>query len=142
MYVLDTNVFNRLVDGSLELASLPSGGDFIATHIQIDEINATNDAERRELLSQKFAEVGPKVVSTESMVWGVGRWGEGKWGSGTLFKKLKSDLDQLNKSKANNVQDALIGEVVIAKRYTPITCDRDLATVVQGNGGACQLVES
>ncbi|MEQ1534054.1 MAG: hypothetical protein HOO97_07225 [Sideroxydans sp.] len=43
-YVVDTNIFNNLVDGVFRIEDLPSGGPFPATHVQIDELNNTKDA--------------------------------------------------------------------------------------------------
>jgi predicted nucleic acid-binding protein len=134
-YVVDTNIFNKLVDGTINVADLPSDGPFVATHVQIDEINNTKDSERRVRLSLVFAEVRPNIVPTESFVVGVSRLGHGKLSDGVLFKKLKQELDALNKSKSNNVQDVLITEVAIVNGFTLLTTDRDLAEVVEKQGG-------
>lgn len=134
-YVFDTNIFNKLVDGTINVNDLPSDGPFIATHIQIDEINNTKDSERRARLFLMFAEVRPAIVPTESFVFDVSRWDHGKWSDGVLFEKLKQDLDALNKSKSNNIQDVLIAEVAIVNRFTLLTSDRDLAQVVETHGG-------
>ncbi|MCK9201350.1 MAG: hypothetical protein M0P59_07205 [Gallionella sp.] len=134
-YVVDTNIFNKLVDGIFRIENLPSDGPYLATHVQIDELNNTKDAERRARLFLMFAEVRPQVVPTESFVWDVSRWDHGKWSDGVLYEKLKQDLDDLNKSKANNARDILIAEVAIANEYTLLTADRDLATVVKEHGG-------
>lgn len=75
-YVVDTNVFNRLVDGRIELATLPFDAELVATHVQIDEINRTTDTERRAQLFLQFAKIAPELLPTESGVWGnlpVGR---------------------------------------------------------------------
>ena len=141
-YVVDTNIFNNLVDGVFRIEDLPSDSPFLATHVQIDELNNTKDAERRARLFLMFAEVRPQVVPTESFVWDVSRWDHGKWGDGILYEKLKQDLDALNKSKANNARDILIAEVAIVNEYTLLTADRDLATVVKKHGGKVVYYES
>jgi rRNA-processing protein FCF1 len=138
-YVVDTNIINWLVDGSILLEDLPSNGQFLATHVQIDEVNKTRDEERRACLFLKFAEVSPQIVPTESFVFDVSRWDHGKWSDGVLFEKLKSSLDTLNNSKANNAKDALIGEVAVVNGYTLLTADTDLAQIVQAHGGKVQL---
>lgn len=132
--ILDTNIFNRLVDGKIDLDNLPVDGEFIATYVQIFEINQTKDAARRGSLLLRFAEVRPRLVPTESLVWGVTPWGQGKWGAGDVYVNLRGDLDARNKGKANNIQDALIGEVALVNSYTLITEDRDLADVMRSNG--------
>jgi len=134
-YIVDTNIFNRLVDGIITPDDLPSDGLFVATHVQIDEINNTNDKERRARLFLKFVEVGPKIVPTESFVLEVSRLDHGKLSDGVLFAKLKQDLDTMNKSKPNNVQDVLIAEVAIVNGFTLLTADGDLCEVVKRHGG-------
>ncbi len=141
-YVVDTNIFNKLVDGLLRIEDLPSNGSYLATHIQIDEINNTKDTERRARLFLMFAEMRPQVVPTESFVWDVSRWDQGKWSDGVLFEKLKQDLDALNKSKSNNARDILIAEVAIANGYTLLTADRDLAAVAEKHGGKVAYFET
>lgn len=141
MYVIDTNVFNWLVDGSITMDTLPSDREYVATHVQIDEINATKDVDRRAQLFLKFAEVRPRVVSTESSIWGVTRWGHGAWGSGEQYERILSALDAKNNSKKNNIQDSLIAEVALANGYTLITADKHLAEVVHHIGGDCILIE-
>ena len=134
-YVVDTNIFNKLVDGIINVNDLPADSPFVATHIQIDEINNTKDSERRVRLFLMFAEVRPEIVPTESFVWDVSRWDHGKWSDGVLFDKLKRDLDSLNKSKSNNTQDVLIAEVVIVNGFILLTSDRHLAQIVEKHGG-------
>jgi rRNA-processing protein FCF1 len=141
-YVVDTNIFNKLVDGVFRIEDLPSDGPYLATHVQIDELNNTKDTERRARLFLMFAEVRPQVVPTESFVWDVSRWDHGKWGDGILYEKLKQDLDALNKSKANNARDILIAEVAIVNEYTLLTADRDLATVAKKHGGKVVYYET
>lgn len=134
-YVVDTNIFNKLVDGTINVTDLPADGSFVATHIQIDEINNTKDIERRARLFLMFAEMRPEIVPTESFVLDVSRWDHGKCSDGVLFEKLKQELDVMNKSKPNNVQDILIAEVAIVNGFTLLTSDRHLAEVVKRQGG-------
>ncbi len=141
-HILDTNIFNRLVDGAIALADLPDGGHLVATHIQIDEINSTKDLERRARLFLAFAQARPEIVPTETFVWDVSRWDQGKWSDGVLYEKLKVRLDELNRSKANNPHDALIGEVAIINNFTLLTADRHLAQVVKELGGNVVLFEA
>lgn len=133
-FMLDTNVFNAIVDGKLELDKIASGGEFFATHVQLDELRAC-PSPRRELLVAQFHAVAPIIVPTETMVWGVSAWDAAKWGEGTRFSALKAALDGKNNGKRNNVKDALIGEAAIVHGYTLITSDRDLADVVLALGG-------
>ena len=134
-FLVDTNIFNKLLDGTILLESLPTGCPYVATHIQIDEINNTSNAGRRAQLFLMFAKVSPKIIPTESFVFDISRWGECKWSDGVLHNKLKRELDSLNNSKANNTNDVLIAEVAIVSNYTLITADKHLADLVKDNLG-------
>jgi len=82
-YVVDTCVFNWLVDGRITKSDLPMGAELIATHIQIDEINKTSDSERRAQLFLMFAKLAPEIQPTTSGIWDVSRWDEFKWDDGS-----------------------------------------------------------
>lgn len=140
MYVVDTCVLNRLIDGKLLRSNLPSDGRFVATHIQIDELNRTKDEDRRSRLFLMFSTLRPEIFPVESFVWDVSRFGHAKWGDGKTAMSLKSDLDQLNGGKQNNIQDALIAEVAIRNGFTLLTTDRDLREVAARHGAKVQLL--
>lgn len=129
-YIVDTNVFNRIADGQLSHASFPSDAELVATHVQINEINKTADAERRGHLFLVFAKVRPEIVPTESGVWGSNRWGDSKWSDGLRFQSIKAALDS-RRVKANNLQDAQILEVAVANSFGLITADRHLSEVAK-----------
>lgn len=137
-FVVDTCVINKLIDGKIKLNELPSNSSFFASHIQIDEINKTQDSERRAQLFLRFAEVSPKIIPTESLVWDVSRWDQAKFSDGVLYNSLKQSLDALNKSKPSNVNDALIAETAIVNEYTLLTSDKDLTKVAKNLG--CKVV--
>jgi len=133
-YVVDTNIINRLVDGTLEIEDLPADGDFVATHVQMDELNKTKDEERRAQLFIKFATTVKQVIPTESLVVGISRIGLSKISDGKLFSSLRAALDSRNKGKPNNAHDAMIAEVAIVNGFILLTADQDLAQVAQAHG--------
>jgi len=159
-YMLDTNVFNDVLDGTIDIAGL-KGKRLIATHIQRDEINNTKDEVRRAALVSVFeflaGEQTPTssavagisvaggacassngVVPTESAVWDVSRWDGAKWGAADdIFEGMRRELDALNKAKRNNAHDILIAETSLRNGWVLITADRDLFAVVTKCGGAC-----
>jgi predicted nucleic acid-binding protein len=154
-YMLDTNVFNHILDKKVDLALL-KGKRLVATHIQRDElIKTSNDVRRKELLSifmeyilatnsatnasaadTARADSG-SLVPTESAVWDISHWGKAKWGAADNFNKMRQDLDKLNKNKKNNTQDILIAETCLKNGWVLITSDTDLLGVVTKHGGAC-----
>lgn len=157
-FMLDTNVFNRILDGKIELPKLRSGQSYFVTHIQLDELNATRDEARKGDLLRIFNQVPQKKVSTTSAVWDVSKWDEAGWSheetlipteslvigvsrigltkisDGSIYSKLKNTLDTLKK-KSNNIQDALIAETSIKNGWTLVSEDQILRTVVQQIGG-------
>jgi predicted nucleic acid-binding protein len=155
--MLDTNVFNHVLDGRIDPARL-QGKRLVATHIQRDEILATGNAERRDALMALFIEFVPSraptssavagisvagasnsgMVPTESFVWDVSCWDEAKWPKEDgLFEALRNDLDDLNGGKANNVKDVLIAETALRNGWTLVTDDRHLAQVASTHGCSC-----
>lgn len=138
-YVVDTNIFNRLIDGLLSTDDLPSDGEFVATHIQHDELNQTSDTNRKERLLLKFSKVVDAVVPTESAVLGISKFDQCKLSEGRLYQSIKTKLDLKNKGKQNNPQDALIAEVAISRKWTLLTADNDLARVAETHGGAVRF---
>lgn len=135
-YMLDTNIFNRLVEGRLTIRDLPGDVKFFATSIQLQELNATKNIGRRAILIDKFSEVSPKIDPIETSLWGYASYGESAWGAeGKYFAQIKYELDALNNNKANNAADALIGEASLSNHHTLITTDKDLAVVLEKMGG-------
>jgi len=76
-YMLDTNVFNKLIDGAIVLNDLPDDSKFLATPVQLAEINKTPDNKRRLALLEKFHELINEVPRTKTTLWGYSGWGEG-----------------------------------------------------------------
>lgn len=134
-YMLDTNVFNKLLDGDLVIEKMPSDGTYVATHVQRDELNASKDISRRTALLSKFEELSPKQEITASFCFDISRFDHAAIGDGLLFTTLKNALDAANGGKRNNTHDALIGETSIVNDFTLLTCDFDFAEAVKQQGG-------
>lgn len=141
-YMLDTNIFDRLAKGQLDMGDLPNDGEFYATSVQIQELNQTNDDDLRTILIDKFSELGPTLDQLQTTLWGFSGWGEGGWSAvGEYFEKIKSELDFANKKKRSNAADALIGETSLANNHILITTDKDLAIAVEGQGGKVMKIK-
>ena len=160
-YMLDTNVFNFVLDGKVEVAAL-NGRRLFATHIQHDELSKTKDERRRANLLAVFEALTPEQlptssavagisvaggaaasaggqIPTESAVWGVSRFGQAKWGANdNIFEGMRGELDSLNKAKRNNSEDILIAETALRNGFVLLTSDRDLMEVCRKYGGACE----
>ena len=140
--MLDTNIFDRLAKGQLDMGDLPNDGEFYATSVQIQELNQTDDDSLRTILNDKFSELGPTLDQLQTTLWGFSGWGEGGWSAmGEHYEKIKSELDLANKKKRSNAADALIGETSLANNHTLITTDKDLATAVEAHGGKVIMIK-
>jgi predicted nucleic acid-binding protein len=133
-YVVDTNVINWLIDGQIQISDLPEG-EFVATHIQIDELNRTSDEERRARLFLTLASTIRELLPTETTVLGVSRLDHCKLGDGVIYAALKTELDATNGGRASNIRDALIAEVAILNGLGLLTADADLAQAATNHGG-------
>jgi predicted nucleic acid-binding protein len=133
-YMVDTNIINWLVDGSLSTGDFANDASFVATHIQHDELSKTRDSKRRELLLDRFTSLVDSTIPTESAIVGISKLDSCRIGDGILYGQLKSDLDSLNHCKDNNSEDALIAEAAIVNSHTLITADEDLRTVAEQHG--------
>lgn len=158
--MLDTNVFNDLLDGKIDLAAL-KGRTLFATHVQRDEIGKTKDMQRKAELLAVFEELIPQQqptssavadisvadgcgasssgeVPTESAIWDISRFGQAKWGADdNIFEGMRRELDALNKGKRNNAEDILIAETALRNGLVLLTADKALQEVMRKYGGAC-----
>lgn len=136
--VFDSNIYNRIADGELDISLLEKNKDkfeFYITHIQVDEINKCPDTEKRARLSLIKTKIAPILVPTESIVFGVSRWNECKFSDGKT-------LENLRKGNEKHTEDALIGEVAIKNSYLLVTDDEKIRKRVNSNGGkAISLAE-
>ncbi len=149
--MFDTNIFNSIVKNEIDISTLKGKIKVYATHVQYDELKATND----KVLRQKFLELfehltnevptesaiwdvsnwdqakwGGEVVNTESAIFEVSRYGKAKFGGSNLCKDIWQKLDEKNGNKKNNSKDALIAETAILNNLTLITHDADLFFII------------
>lgn len=73
-HIVDTSLFNKLVDGSVRADELPKDATFVASHIQFDELSRTKNEKRRSELLQKFAEIVEAVLPMDTFVFDVSRF--------------------------------------------------------------------
>lgn len=133
-YVLDTNIFNRVLDGRFSLSSLPKDSHFLASDVQLEELKKTPDPIRRSALVSTFQEIGPELVPA-SFSWNVAGagWGQGEWSNSDAAKNLRNDLES-RKSRFNNCHDALIAEIALKHNCILATTDKNLSEVAELHG--------
>jgi predicted nucleic acid-binding protein len=146
-YMLDTNVFNDLLDQKIS-ASLFAGHHVIAVGIQADELRATKNDERRTALLDMFKEVAPVSALASSFAFGIEGAGfdQADWNDGTgQVEKMLARLEMLDQKKdrrANQLRDILIAETAIKNGATLISGDFNLRQVMsEFSGRAISLDE-
>lgn len=135
-FILDTNVFNHLVEGRISLEDLPQDFPVFVSHLQFDEISKCGDVEKRKKMQAHLKAIPDEIVATHSFVLGVSRLDQAALGDGEIFQKILDFLKTKNKKRINaNINDALIGELAIDGGYVLITNDGDLKEAVEMLGG-------
>lgn len=131
--MFDTNIFDAILNSSIDIASFPKNCKYYVTHIQKDEIDAISTPEKQERkkqLLQTFEKINAENLPTESFILGKSRLGMAKLGNGGL-------LDELRKGNPKHTKDALIGETAIKKDLILVTEDTsNFSSRVRSLGGA------
>ena len=140
MYMFDTNIFNRILDGAIDIFELRGRVHFYATHIQLDELKATSNDQRRQELLAVFEEVvESNQIPTESFFLDVSQLDQATLGDeeNDLCSRIKEELNKRNKNKTNNIQDSLITETAMKNGLILVTHDSDLFLVATKFRVAC-----
>jgi len=139
-YMLDTNIFNHVLDGKISMLSL-DGRRLLVTDIQRDELAKTKDDARRTALLAQFGAVNPEVMLTASFAFDIEGAGldQACWNDGSgLYQKMLARLRQLDpksKNPMNQERDILIAETAIKSGATLVSGDVNLQQVVAEFGG-------
>lgn len=135
-YLLDTVVFNRLVDEGVSPDSLRGKGLMYVTHIQANELQATRNPARAAQLLAMFRAVEREQVPTAAAVWDVSEWNEAEFGDANgLYGLMLESLNRRNGGKANNVQDVRIAVTAHKRGLVLVTEDYHLAMTLREYGG-------
>ncbi len=140
-YMLDTNIFNHVLDGKISLASL-TDRRLLVIGVQSAELRATPDAARRAALLAAFEEIHPTLLPASSFAFDIEGAGfdQAHWNDGSgNFDRMLARLQQLDpkkeKFKLNQVRDILIAETAIKKGAILVSGDSNLRQVVSEFGG-------
>jgi predicted nucleic acid-binding protein len=145
--MLDTNVFNRLLDGDVSIDAF-RGLQLAATHIQEDELRATKNPARRAELLNMFKKIDPIMVRSASAVWDVSKWDQSSYSAddGVVEKMLARlrELDATARKKhrdpKNATRDVLIGHTAIRINAELISDDPQLRRLISEYGGRARPV--
>lgn len=142
-FLLDTNIFNHLIEGKILISDLPTDFPIIVTHLQRDEIMRCPDLVKKSHLYGLLKTLTDIEVPLETAVCGIARAGHARVGSGQIYRQILEELIKRKRRKFNaNEHDALLGEVAIKNQFVLITHDRDLGEIVQSLGGHVRSIVS
>jgi predicted nucleic acid-binding protein len=140
--MLDTNAFNRLLDGGVSTGAMFQRHSLFVTHIQQNELQATRNATRRKQLLEVFTAVEQTVVPTAAAVWDVSEYDGAEYGSADgEYDLVLAGLNQRNGGKPNNAQDALIAVTALKRSLLLVTNDGDLAETMRERRGSVTTYE-
>jgi len=136
--MFDTNIFNGIRDGRIDISSFDKRHHYYTTHIQYDEVCNTQDPSRRAALKTLFKYAA--CVPTETAVVGTSRLDMCKIPDDDHYDRLLNELDRLER-KDNNQEDALIADTAIKKGHILVTNDRSLRKVASKMGGKVKSLD-
>ena len=151
-YMLDTNVFNRVLDNHLavdDFRSVP----LVTTHVQADELRNTGTTARKNALLAIFEEIAPEATPTRSAVFDVSRWDEACWSDEDgVFEKMLCRLKELDDASIkkkkkkkpkefNQERDILMAETAMKNELTLVSNDENLRLVTTEFGGNAITLE-
>jgi rRNA-processing protein FCF1 len=142
-FMLDTNVFNCVVNDKSIALTVFKGRDVFVTHVQSDELNATRNNCRRQILREAFKRIKAASIPTDTAVFDESKWDQAKWSANDgvydqLLARIK-ERDAAKHKKArdpmNPSRDARIAETAIKAGLTIVTNDCNLARAATEAGG-------
>lgn len=140
-YLLDTCVFNKLVEGILKRSDIPQDGRYVITHAQVDEINRTSDEyreKRSRLILEFLTGFNVELINTSVFLADFSRIGMAFVSDSDLYEQIKEKLDKRNQKKLSNTIDAVLAVSAIEQHLILVTLDSHLSDVAKDHG--CQVV--
>lgn len=143
-YMLDTNCFDRILDGKLAFRT-PPGTTLMCTGVQRDELSRCTPPSRREALLEVFHTLNLNVELASSFCFDIegAGWGQAHWNDGTgrfdqMLDRLK-ELDRRDKKKPkdprNQIRDIVNAETALKTGLILVTTDKNLEKVLIEFGG-------
>lgn len=132
-YLLDTNIFNGLLDGAIEWSSLPEGEYFYSSWQRI-ELERTSNISRRQQLLDVFADLvtlkDAQHVTTHSTPWGS-PWGVDWDRKGRFYADIFAALEEIKPGDRGNRGDAVNLELCLYEGLCFVTWDHPAARVAE-----------
>jgi hypothetical protein len=132
-YLVDTNIFNELLDGGIEWSSLPEG-IYVYSSWQRIELERTSNISRRQRLLEVFAALitlkDAQPVTTHTTPWGS-PWGVDWDRKGRFYADIFAALEEIKPRDRGNQGDAVNLELCLYEGLCFVTWDHAAARVAQ-----------
>ena len=121
-YMLDTNVFDYLLENQDIIEKFFKNKKFYITSIQMSEVENITNSDRRKSIQGIMKKIKIKVVSREFSVWRDDlHWSDDDiWGG-----ELSDDFIRIENGNPNNQKDAMIFEACKRHKLALITFDKE-----------------
>jgi predicted nucleic acid-binding protein len=138
-FMLDTNIFNAVLDGRVSIASI-AHHRLLTTGVQAGELRATKDPSRRAGLLGISKQVNVSSLPTSTFAFDIDGAGAGEahWNDGSgRFEKMLARLNEFERKKdeLNPQRDILIAETALKNGAILVSDDRRLRKVFAEFGG-------
>lgn len=140
-YMLDTNVYDYLLNNAVPLDLVSRCGAIFITNVQLSEVQNIPNHERRAALLMLIEQLGPQKLQLKSGIW----LDELRWDDQQVWiDEVSSDFGELLGQATRNLprMDALIAEVALHKGLILVTSDTKFASRAQKCGIRCVTPES
>jgi predicted nucleic acid-binding protein len=121
-YMLDSNIYDYLLDNEVDIEKVKGLGDYYSTNVQSSEIRNIKNEKRKEDLLKIYEQLEPKKIVLRSGIWIDDlRWDDEQPWVDDIQEEAKSLLgNSINKPW----KDALIGEIAKVENITLVSNDR------------------
>ena len=89
-YLLDTNVYNHILDEEISIEEFAGAVPLYVTHIQPDELRNTSVEARRIQLEEVFRAIPQESIPTASFALDVSRLGQASLSDGKLYEGIRT----------------------------------------------------
>jgi predicted nucleic acid-binding protein len=132
-YMLDSNIYDHLLDNKIDIEKIKVLGDYYSTNIQSSEISNIKNEKRKEDLLKIYEQLSPKKILLRSGIWIDDlRWDDDQPWVDDIQEEAKNLLG--NSKVKKPWKDALIGEIAKVESITLVSNDKGFRDKAKANG--------
>ena len=136
-FLLDTQAIISALDPGFDISKLSVRPDVFVTQVQVDELRASHEGERVELLLATLHTLSVEAIPTSAAASDIPASGEADFSDPVgLYASLRNVLDTKSPHATSNARDAWIGAIALSRNMILVTDDDDLGMSLLEHGGA------